>query len=98
MKLNLESVALPLERFTFTADRTLVAELSDFNLKYLAMHRIYDDACDVGIAIRSHHTGKVEIFYFDNEDRSADGEDIAGYNFKPVNQNCKVKNVLLIND
>jgi hypothetical protein len=89
---------LPLERFTFKSGR-LVAELSDLGIRagQNFIQQIWNDACDEGIAIRSHHTNKVERFYFSSTDKDREG-DIAGFRFKPCNPKCKVQEVLLIND
>jgi len=61
------------------------------------LSRMYNDACDVGIAIRSHKTGTVERFYLTTTDQDSEG-DIAGWNFEPENELCPVKHVLIIND
>lgn len=42
------------------ADKTLVSEASD--CRFMRCQRIYDDAADVGIYIRSAKTGKAEAF------------------------------------
>lgn len=91
-----ESVALDLEKFSMH-EKTLVAEASD--LQWAGMMQLYDDACDVGIFIRSHKTGKVEAFYHSDTDMSHDGEDVAGWRFKPCNRKLTtVTEVLIIND
>lgn len=96
MLLNGEAVALPLDRFDLT-NGILIAEASD--LQWAGLMQLYDDACDVGIFIRSHKTGKVEAFHFSTCERTPDGEDIAGWLFKPCNRNLtKVKEVLILND
>lgn len=96
--------ALPLERFTWTrvgrtvpVDRSrmeLVAEASDFGTSF-RISRLYEDAADVGIAIHSHLTGRVERFYLDFEETHA-GE-ITAWHFRPVDpaHGCRV---MIIND
>lgn len=86
---------LPLERFDYNkADKSLVAEASD--LGNFRIQRLYNDACDEGIAIRSHHTGKVEKFVLTKVDEN-DG-DVIGWHFIPVSVVCPIKSVLVIND
>lgn len=81
--------------------KTLTAEDSDLRQGATAggwVQQVWNDSADVGIAIRSHKTGKVERFYLDKVDMTPDGEDIAGWNFLPVDTDCPVKRVLVIND
>ncbi len=102
-----EASAIPGELFTITKEpsgrTTMVAEASDVG--YRSPLRIYDDACDVGIAIRSRRTGRVVRFYLAHEDNDRSGEDIAGWWFKPIAEDARklsVKDrqidVLIIND
>ena len=72
----------------------LVAEVSD--LGKLEIEPIYHDACDVGIAIKSHHTGRVERFAFTGTDRR-DGE-IVAWNFAAVSSDCRARKVVIFND
>lgn len=92
---------VPLRAFDWNPkDRTLVAEASD--LKFVngfggfQIHRLWPDACDTGIAIRSHHTGKVEVFVLDRIDRKED--EVHGWWFLPLDMESKVSKVLIIND
>jgi hypothetical protein len=82
--------------------KTLTAEDSDLGQmggpKGGWVQPVWNDSADVGIAIRSHKTGKVERFYLDRVDMTPDGEDVAGWNFLPVDSDCPVKLVLVIND
>lgn len=81
--------------------KTLVAEAS--TLGYHGPRRIYDDACDVGIAVRSHRTGRLVRFYLDSEDMDRT-DDVAGWRFQPIPEDARrVPNaartyVLIIND
>lgn len=82
-------------------DRTLVAEVSTLSCgrSRATTAQVYDDACDVGFVIESHHTDRRITFAQSNTDRNADGE-IMGWWFKP----CERKDaalgirVLIIND
>jgi hypothetical protein len=86
--------ALDLARFDWDRENNaLVAEASDLGHSQL-VHRLYDDACDLGIAIRSHHTGKVKRFVLAGTDKS--GDDVAGWRFNPVDG--VGPSVLIIND
>jgi hypothetical protein len=79
---------------------TLIAEASD--LRYNKPRQIYDDAADVGIAIRSARTGKLIRFYLSDIDVS--DEDVAGWHFAPIPEDMRripeSRNVrvLIIND
>lgn len=79
---------------------TLVAEASD--LRYSQPRQIYDDACDVGIAVQGNRW--LVRFYLAAEERGSDGEDIAGWYFRPIPEDarrCSLLDnlrVLIIND
>jgi hypothetical protein len=91
---------MDLRKFTWTKkDGSLVAEASDFGPLRDGrwwLQRIYNDACDIGIAIRSHVTETVEKFYLQTE-HERDG-DLTHWTFLPLNPNCKVKHVTIFND
>lgn len=71
-------------RFTVVAkNKAMIAEASDFgyNVCRAPYERLYDDACDVGIAIQGHR-GTARFFLADTDE---DGEgDIAGWRFEPT--------------
>ncbi len=81
-----------------------VAAISDMSRpgdrRDMIFGRLYDDACDVGFAVRSHLTGKLVAFYLDREDRDGSGEDIYGWNFLPVDLKLRDAGyrILIIND
>lgn len=56
------------------------AEASDIG--YTGCSRIYPDACDVGICLKSHRTGKSLWFYLDETIRDPEG-DVQAWVFKP---------------
>lgn len=70
----------------------------------VTLARLYDDACDVGISVKSAKTGRVVTYYLSDEERDASGEDIAGWYFKPIAEDvrrcpeCANTEVLIIND
>jgi hypothetical protein len=102
MKLDLTMHALDLKRFTFNKEtRTLSAFESDlrdkpFDGHYRWLRRLYDDAMDIGMAIRSHLTGKLETFYLEREETN-EGDILAWY-FKPVHKLANVDSVVIFND
>lgn len=85
-----------LQRFSRNQDGALVAEASDLGGRF-GLERIYDDACDVGIAIQSHHTNRIEWFYLDKREER-DGEVLA-WEFKPVSAGLHgAQKVVIFND
>lgn len=100
----METKALSLKHFDWLKEtKELVAEESQlrdgrrFDGTHPWMQQVWNDSCDIGIAIRSHTTNKIERFYLDKEDRDSEGE-VGGWHFKPVDTNCPVRHVLIIND
>lgn len=87
-------------RFTYVAaTRSLVAEISDFG-RTDPFKRIYDDACDVGLAIRSVRTGAVVRYYLEREELNADDE-IVAWHLKPIAEDARRAagtEVVLFND
>ena len=82
-RLQLNPVSL--ERFTYLREKNmLVTEISE--LPRNAIGRLYDDACDEGIAVLSPRSGQVVTFALYNELTSGAGSDreVAGWVFKPV--------------
>ncbi len=98
------STPLRLEKFSYSReDKTLSAESSDFGPARDGqwwLQRLYDDAADVGIGIRSHHTNKVVYFYLSKELKTPCGEDIGGWEFEPVkpSESPNVHKVVIFND
>lgn len=65
--------ALPGERFSVSLeDKSLVTEHSDLGRNVQILQRLYDDACDVGIAIR----GRIGVtyWYMHEEERDNEGD------------------------
>jgi dipeptidyl aminopeptidase/acylaminoacyl peptidase len=65
-------------------DKTVVSEASDLDNRHL--ERIYDDACDVGFAVKSEKTGAVVVFVMTSPIYHGEGEDreISGWNYEPA--------------
>lgn len=57
-------------RFSVAKDGTLVAEISDLN----GYGRVYDDACDVGLTLVSHKTGRQIVFVVEHQERDREWE------------------------
>lgn len=75
--------AIPSTRFSYDPkDRTFSAERSDLNVS-TTFGRIYDDAADLGFAMRSSRTGRVVLFALTREERDADG-DARFWEFEPI--------------
>lgn len=94
---------LPLSRFHWDRVlRRLSAEASDFGpgrtgLWWLG--RLYADACDVGIVIRSEATGREERFVLDETVRDDRGDDeVVAWTFKPLDPESRVRVVTILND
>jgi hypothetical protein len=86
---------IPSSRFTYDAvNRMLVAEASDLG-GYL--RRLYDDACDVGFAVRSDRTGAVAVFALSGEIREPRENELVALDFASVDGSCPVT-VRVFND
>lgn len=84
--------------FYDVATRTLSAEASSLGGAF-QVTRLFDDACDVGIAIQSHHTGRVERFYLRRVLRDRNEQEVQGWVFGPVDVTSnKIKEVVIFND
>jgi hypothetical protein len=90
MKFNL----IPFPSSIFSWMRTangmkLVAEASDMGNRHL--QPLYDDACDVGFAVESVHTGAVVTYVLSGPFYREDGEDreLAGWNYIPTLDSCQ---------
>lgn len=78
----LEIPELDAKLFTWNRiDRIAVTEHSD--LGNTPWRQLYDDACDVGIAVRNAHTGALTHWYLHEEKRDAEG-DLTVIVFRPT--------------
>jgi hypothetical protein len=70
-------------------NKTLVAEASDLDNRHL--ERLYDDACDVGFAVKSEKTGKVVVFVMQSPFYQGQGEDreLAGWHYVPTSESFR---------
>jgi hypothetical protein len=82
------------------SDKLMIAEAS--NLTGKLMGQMYDDACDVGMAIHKDKTSKESEWNLVKTDE--DNEDVFGWNFEPTAEsirkfpNLRGWTVLIIND
>ena len=72
MKLNLVEHSSKQFRYD-AADKTLSAFASDMENRHL--ERLYDDACDVGFAVKSDNTGNVIVYVMTSPIYHGEGED-----------------------
>lgn len=92
--------------FSYHSDtKMLVAEVSTLTngRKKEVFGQVYDDACDEGFVLVSHHTGKEITFAVDSVDKDSEG-DVAGWRLIPINRKTGHRDtsvqftVLVIND
>lgn len=74
----------------------LVAEASELPERGMSLYQLFDDACDVGIAVESHHTGKVQLYVLSEEQKQA-GELVA-WKFVPYPSQSTRFTVTVFND
>lgn len=86
MKFNV--IEFPSKMFTMSGT-TLVAEASDMGNRHL--QPLYDDACDVGFAVRSERTGKVVTFVMQAPFYKGEGEDreLSGWHYVPTSESFR---------
>jgi dipeptidyl aminopeptidase/acylaminoacyl peptidase len=93
------------KQFTYSnKDKTLVSEASDLDNRHL--ERIYDDACDVGFAVKSDKTDSVVVFVMSSPIYHGAGEDreISGWEYEPANfsirqhPECRGMKAVIFND
>lgn len=103
MKLNVHPLSSRL--FTYNEKtKTFVGESSELSGQYLS--RLYDDACDVGLCIVSHTTGKQVTYYMDKEYTKGTvwDEEITHWTYLPTSESlrqvpdCKGTSVTVFND
>ena len=71
---------------------------SDISLVPAVLREMYNDALDIGFAMKSVNTGKIAYFYLENGEKNADG-DYTVWNFKPTHNsmyyNPRLKDVVV---
>lgn len=83
------------EAFTYSAeDNLLTAEISTLGVPF---GRVFDDACDEGVTLVSHRTGRKVVYSVVGEER-ADG-DLLYWDLRPVAATTPgLPNVRIFND
>ena len=77
-------------------DKTFTQEISTLGRDF-QLGQVYDDACDEGFTMVSHHTGKHVAFAQCSVDKDREG-DIAGWWYESVTPGHKGFRCLVIND
>ena len=76
----------------FTTEASLLRDLNCFG-------QIYDDAADVGFALRNPKTGESAVFAFEKDNIDRDG-DVISWVFRPVSEyvrrNAALRNVSVV--
>jgi hypothetical protein len=103
MRLNV--IEFSSKQFTYNAaDKTFTSEASDLDNRHL--QQIYNDACDVGFAMKSDKTGNVITYVMTKPFYHGEGEDreLGGYNYVPTSESirehpeCEGTKVIVFND
>ena len=86
---TLPLVTFPSSMFSWMRTATgmkLVGEASDMGNRHL--QPLYDDACDVGFAVKSTHTGQVVTYCQCGVSCDDEGE-LAGWLYVPTPESCR---------
>ena len=89
MQLNITPYNI--KRFTHNAEaKLLVTEASDLNWMPGTddFKQLYDDACDIGIALSNPRTGSTTYWYYVAEVRNSEGE-LTHWVLQPTNESCR---------
>lgn len=83
------------ERFTFVkAENLLVAEMSDLP----GFGQVYDDACDEGMTLVSHRTGREVVYGVEHVERDREG-DLMFWDLRPAKRaDAGLPTVRIFND
>jgi len=76
----------------FPKTKRLVSEISDICIK--RFDRLYDDAADVGFALRNEKTGNVTRWSLSNEVRDPVENELIAWNFVPTPESVHAQPVL----
>lgn len=97
-ELDMSSKALDLRKFTRDGDKltTFASDHGAMRDGLWWLQSVYDDACDVGIAIRSHVSQRVVRFFLEREE-TKDG-DLCAWHFKALDTDQPITTVTIFND
>lgn len=84
MRINTSQAVSTASMSWLPKSRKLLSESSDFG--HMTPYMLYDDACDFGFWIKSHKTGKLEAFNYQNAERDQEG-DIVLWNYHNARHN-----------
>ena len=76
----------------FPKTKRLVAEISDIHVS--RFDRLYDDAADVGFAIRNEKTGNVTRWTLSNEVRDNVENELVAFNLVPTPESIRAQPIL----
>jgi hypothetical protein len=79
--------AIPSNKFTYS-NGMFASEISTLGAK-AGPFRIYDDACDVGLAVKSCRTGRVVRYYLSETNRSDADGDVTDWRFLPIDEDAR---------
>lgn len=79
----------PIDSALFDFDGTTFAAEASTLQNAFSIQRLFNDACDVGIAIRSKKTDKVVRFYLHHVERNQD--EIKAWHFRPLDRDVVLK-------
>lgn len=83
--------------FWHKESRSFSIEVCELPNKRIPLKRIYQDSCDEGFTLVSHHTGIEIDFYLNKTSTWTDGG-VAAWYFLPVIKNGPVTKVTIFND
>jgi hypothetical protein len=98
MKFNV--IEFPSRMFSWSG-KVLTAEASDLGNRHL--QPLYDDACDVGFAVKSEHTGEVVTYAMGEVKKDAEGE-LISWEYTPTTESerkvpaCRGTKAIIFND
>jgi len=100
MRLNI--IEFSSNQFTYNAaDKTFTSEASDLDNRHL--QQIYNDACDVGFAMKSDKTGEVVTYVMNSVKKDEEG-DVEYWTYHPALESqrkipsCRDTMVMVFND
>ncbi len=86
MQLHIDPIST--KAFFYSAkDKKFTAEASD--LRGFRLERLTDDACDEGVALKSHKTGAVTRWYMAEEVRDPRENELQAWAFTPTGDTVK---------
>jgi hypothetical protein len=91
----MELYLIPLDSKLFTHEtvaKHLCAETSD--LGHVVFQQLYDDACDIGIALRSAVTGNISRWYLEQDLYDEREHELVGWLLRPTSESVRKEPLL----